>query len=101
MGQAQVKLEIKVEVGVQIEASHDCPSGRVGGGLWTDENKIDTKLKERVHSEMKISEQIKLDPNIMMFVFFFSKSVSCPSDINSGPKMSLPGPALLLLDLYY
>ena len=29
----QVKLEIKVEVGVQIEVSHDCPSGRVGGGL--------------------------------------------------------------------
>ena len=35
LGQAQVKLEIKVEVGVQVEVSHDCPSGRVGGGLWT------------------------------------------------------------------
>ena len=28
--------------------------------------------KERVHSEMKISGKIKLDPNIMPFAFFFS-----------------------------
>ena len=33
---AQDKLEIKVEVGVQVEVSHDCPSGMVGGGLWRD-----------------------------------------------------------------
>ena len=41
-------------------------------------------IKERVHSEMKISDKIKLDPNIMPFAFFFSKSVSIPSDINSS-----------------
>ena len=45
---------------------------------------------------MKISDKIKLDPNIMPFAFFFSKSVSIPSDINSSPKISLPGPALSL-----
>ena len=53
-------------------------------------------IKERVHSEMKISDKIKLDPNIMPFVLFFSKSVSIPSDINSGRKISLLGPALSL-----
>ena len=58
-------------------------------------------LKERVHSEMKISDKIKLDPNIMPFAFFFYKNVSFTSDINSGPKISLPGPALLLPDLHY
>ena len=51
-------------------------------------------IKEKVHSEMKISDKIELDPNIMSFSFFFSKSVSIPSAINSGPKISLPGPAL-------
>ena len=30
------------------------------------------KFKERVDSEMKISDKIKLDPNIMPFAFFFS-----------------------------
>ena len=52
--------------------------------------------KERVHSEMKISYKIKLDPSIMPFAFFFSKNVSIPSDINSSPKIPLPGPALSL-----
>jgi len=55
-----------------------------------------TQLKKRVHSEIQISNKIKLEPNIMPFAFFFSKSVSIPSDINSGPKISLPGPALSL-----
>ena len=55
-----------------------------------------TCLKERVHSEMKISYKIKLDPSIMPFAFFFSKNVSIPSDINSSPKIPLPGPALSL-----
>merc|ERR1719206_1363076 len=32
----------------------------------------------------------------MPFAFFFSKSVSIPSDINSSPKISLPEPALSL-----
>ena len=32
----------------------------------------------------------------MPFDFFFSKSVSFPSDLNSGQKISLPGPALSL-----
>ena len=45
---------------------------------------------------MKISNKIKLAPNIMLFAFFVSKSVSFPSEINSGPKISLPGPALSL-----
>ena len=53
-------------------------------------------LKERVHSETKIMDKIKLDQNIMPFIFFFSKSVSIPSDINSSLKISLPGPALSL-----
>ena len=53
-------------------------------------------FKERVHSEMKISYKIKLDPSIMPFAFFFSKNVSIPSDINSSPKIPLPGPALSL-----
>merc|ERR1711954_8812 len=45
-----------------------------------------TMLKERLHSEMKISDKIKLDPNIMPFAFFFSKSVSIPSDIQFRPQ---------------
>ena len=45
---------------------------------------------------MKISGKIKLNPNIMLFAFFFSKSFSIPSDINFSPKISLPGPALSL-----
>ena len=36
---------------------------------------------------MKISYKIKLDPSIMPFAFFFTKSVSIPSDINSNPKI--------------
>ena len=59
-----------------------------------------TQLKERVHSEIKISNKIKLEPNIMPFAFFFSKSVSIPSDINSSPKILLPGPALSLPGTY-
>ena len=47
-------------------------------------------------SETKLMDKIKLDPNIVQFAFFFSKSVSFPSDINSGHKILLPGPALSL-----
>ena len=53
-------------------------------------------FKERVPSDMKISDKIKLDPNIVPFAFFFSKSASFPSDINSGPKISLPWAGLSL-----
>ena len=62
--------------------------------ISTHKDKTPQGLKERVHSEMKISDRIKLDPNIMPFAFFFSKSVSIPSNIISSLKMSLPGPAL-------
>ena len=41
---------------------------------------------DRLHSDMKIDDKIKLDPNIMPF-----KSVPIPSDLNAGPKISLPG----------
>ena len=68
-------------------------------------------VKKRIHSDMKISDKIKLDLNIMPFAFFFSTSVPIPSDINinsrdlhycfRGPAFSLPGPALLLPDLHY
>ena len=54
------------------------------------------RVKERVHSEMKISYKMKLHPSIMLFAFFFSESVSFPSDINSSPEISLPGPAFSL-----
>ena len=81
--------------------------------------------KERVHSEMKIFEKMKLTSNIVTLAFFFCKSVSFSSDINitfrtciftsgtcitasgrpafspPGPALSLPGPALLLPDLNY
>ena len=57
---------------------------------------LETSVKERVHSETKIMDKIKLDPNLVLFPFFFFKSVSFPFDINSGHKISLPGPALSL-----
>ena len=79
-----------------------------GPKIWhlrVEPNKAQVYLlfKERVHSEMKISDKIKLDPNIMPFAFFFSKNVSIPSDINSSPKYHFQdlhyhfqGPALSL-----
>ena len=62
-------------------------------------------FKERVHIEMKISDKIKLDPNIMPFAFFYSKaflflptSILAPKyhlrDLHynfQGPALSLPG----------
>ena len=60
-----------------------------------------TCLKERVHSEMKIMDKMKLDPNIVLFAFFFSKSVSSPSNINSGHKISLPTCIITSRDLHY
>ena len=52
--------------------------------------------------ENKISNEIKLlDPNIVPIAFFFSRSVSFPSDMNSDHKISLPGPVSLLPDLHF
>ena len=57
---------------------------------------------ERVHSKIKFFDKIKLDPNIMLFALFFSKNVSIPSDINSGPKISLPGTCIITFeDLHF
>ena len=100
----------------------------------TDWNLIDrlvnnSDFKERVSSEMKISNIIRLDPNIGLFSFFFFKSVivlrhqfrpqnttsrTCiiasrdlyycfwgPAFSLPGPALSLPGPGLLLTDLLY
>ena len=53
-------------------------------------------LKERIHSEMKIFDQIKFSSNIVPFAFIFSKNVSLPSALNNSQKISLPGPALSL-----
>ena len=67
-------------------------------------------IKERVRSEMKISDKIKFHPKIVPFALIFFRIVTFPSDINSGHNISLSGPciiasgpALLLLDrhLFY
>ena len=42
------------------------------------------------------TNQIKLHLNSLVLAVKLSKSVSCPSDINSGNKISIPEPALLL-----
>ena len=55
---------------------------------FTSPKQLLLTLKERVHSEMKIIDKIQFT--------FFSKSVSFPSDITSGHKISFPGPVLSL-----
>ena len=70
--------------------------------LWKYFSYDSVLIKERVHSEMKFSEKIKIDPNFMPFALFFSKSVSIPSNINSSPKISLPGTCIITSrDLHY
>ena len=59
-------------------------------------------MKKRVILEIKISNEIKLlDPNFVSIAFFFARSVSFSSDINSDHKISLPGPVSLLPDLHF
>ena len=60
-------------------------------------------VKERVRSEMKISDKINFHPKIVPFALIFFRIVTFPSDINSGHNISHPGtciiasgPALLL-----
>ena len=55
---------------------------------FTSQKQLLLTLKERVHSETKIIDKIQFT--------FFSKSVSFPSDITSGHKISFPGPVLSL-----
>ena len=59
----------------------------------TSAKSVCDSIKERVHSEMKISDKVKLNSNILTFAFFFYRSVSFSSYINSGHTISLPGPA--------
>ena len=62
---------------------------------WTKASKIDRLLKRGSTQKWK-SLKIKLNSTIVMFAFFFSKSVSFSSDIHSGLTISIPGPALSL-----
>ena len=60
---------------------------------------ITDRVKDRVHSKMKIFDKIKFSSNIVLFAFIFSKNVSFSSNIHSRRKISLlhfhlQGPAI-------